>query len=117
MLSLLIAGVLFAASASVHAAAKEEKLLLVEVRNEQGQKLLIRYDAVYQLTGIFKLELPLSNFEEGQIYRLRLECINCETEEISSRTFYLKGLNPDGEIGYDKEKEIGRGGWKQSVGK
>lgn len=117
MLSLLIVGVLFAASASVHAAAKEEKLLLVEVRNEQGQKLLIRYDAVYQLTGIFKLELPLSNFEEGQIYRLRLECINCETEEISSRTFYLKGLNPDGEIGYDKEKGSGRGGWKQSVGK
>lgn len=74
--------------------AEEENSLWVDVRNEKGQKLLIRYDAVYSLTETLKLELPLSNFTEGGIYRLRLECMDCETEETSSRTFYLKGLEP-----------------------
>ncbi len=74
--------------------AEEENSLWVDVRNEKGQKLLIRYDAVYLLTETLKLELPLSNFTEGGIYRLRLECMDCETEETSSRTFYLKGLEP-----------------------
>ena len=39
-----------------------ENKLWVEVRNERGQKLLIQYDAVYQMTESLKLELPLSNF-------------------------------------------------------
>ncbi len=66
----------------------------MDVRNGKGQKLLIRYDAVYALSETLKLELPLSNFEEGGIYRLRLECTDCATEETHSRTFYLKGLEP-----------------------
>ncbi len=70
------------------------KLLWVEVKNERGQKLLIQYDAVYQMTESLKLELPLSNFEEGEVYRLRLECTNCGTDEKSSRIFYLKGVEP-----------------------
>lgn len=72
----------------------EENTLRVEVRNGEGQKLLIRYDAVYPLSETLKLELPLGNFEGGKTYRLRLECTNCETEETNSRTFYLKGLEP-----------------------
>lgn len=70
------------------------KLLWVEVKNERGQKLLIQYDAVYQMTESLKLELPLRNFEEGEVYRLRLECTNCGTDEKSSRIFYLKGVEP-----------------------
>ncbi len=71
-----------------------ENKLWVEVRNERGQKLLIQYDAVYQMTESLKLELPLSNFEEGEVYQLRLECTNCQTDERSSRIFYLKGVEP-----------------------
>lgn len=77
-----------------HVSAQEEKVLLVNVRNEKGQKILIRYDAVYSPEDTFKLELPLSNFAAGNQYELKLECTNCETKEKSSRTFYLKGLEP-----------------------
>lgn len=68
--------------------------LTVYVRNEKGQKILIKYDAVYIPENTFRLELPLSNFESGEEYELRLECTNRETKEKSSRTFYLKGLEP-----------------------
>lgn len=106
ILSITITGVV-QASDSVNAAQKvfapedargisaaEENALRVDVRNGKGQKLLIRYDAVYGLSETLKLELPLSNFKEGGIYRLRLECTDCATEETHSRTFYLKGLEP-----------------------
>ena len=74
--------------------AEEERKLFVIVRNELGQKLLIRYDAEYPLSDTLKLELPLKNFEEGEHYELRLECINRETGAAQSRTFYLKGVEP-----------------------
>ena len=106
VLSMAVAGTV-RASASVNAAhkifacenkeralAEEENTLWVEVRNGKGQKLVIRYDAVYSLTETLKLELPLSNFEKGGTYRLRLECTDCATEETRGRTFYLKGLEP-----------------------
>ncbi len=90
---LLAAGILSAAAANVsHASAEEENTLFVNVRNEKGQKVLIRYDAVYPLADVLKLEIPLRNFEKGEVYRLRLECMNCETEEKNSRTFYLKSI-------------------------
>ncbi len=75
-------------------AATEENTLFVNVRNEKGQKLLIRYDTEYTLTEVLRLELPLDNFEEGERYELRLECTNRETGESHSRIFYLKGLEP-----------------------
>lgn len=75
-------------------AATEENTLLVNVRNEKGQKLLIRYDAEYALKDTLRLELPLENFEEGGNYELRLDCINRKTGESHSRIFYLKGLEP-----------------------
>lgn len=89
----LVVGVLslFAVSVS-HGSSKEENTLFVNVRNEKGQKVLVRYDAVYPFMDVLKLELPMSNFEQGGIYRLSLECVNCETEERSSRIFYLKSL-------------------------
>ena len=71
-----------------------EHTLFVIVRNEQGQKLLIRYDAEYPLSDTLKLELPLKNFEEGEHYELRLECINRETGTAQIRTFYLKRVEP-----------------------
>ena len=71
-----------------------EHTLFVIVRNGQGQKLLIRYDAEYPLSDTLRLELPLKNFEEGEHYELRLECINRETGAAQSRTFYLKGVEP-----------------------
>lgn len=96
LLSAAIVGAVqtFAFAGTVLASAGEENKLRVDVRNGEGQKLLIRYDAVYPLSDVLKLELPLSNFREGETYRLRLECTNCETEEMHSRTFYLKGLEP-----------------------
>lgn len=71
-----------------------ENPLRVHVRNSKGQKILIRYDAEYSPEGDLKLEVPISNFKAGERYELRLECKNRETKEVSSRTFYLKGLEP-----------------------
>lgn len=85
---------LYASADTERVLEKEENTLWVEVRNGKGQKLVIRYDAVYLLEETLKLELPFSNFEEGGIYRLRLECMDCGTGETRSRTFYLKGLEP-----------------------
>ena len=76
------------------ASAQEEQTLFVNVRNEQGQKLLIRYDAEYPVADTLRLELPIDNFEAGERYELRLDCTNRETGETHSRIFYLKGLEP-----------------------
>lgn len=75
-------------------AATDENTLWVNVRNEKGQKLLIRYDAEYVMKDTLRLELPLENFEKGESYELRLDCTNRETGESHSRIFYLKGLEP-----------------------
>lgn len=75
-------------------ASEREELLPVVVKNAEGQKILIRYDAVYCPDGDMKLEVPADNFTEGEEYVLRLECINIRTEEMRSRTFYLKGGKP-----------------------
>lgn len=76
------------------ASAKEENTLFVNVRNEKGQKLLIRYDTEYPLTDTLRLELPMDNFEAGERYELRLDCTNRKTGDSQSRIFYLKGLEP-----------------------
>ncbi len=93
---LLVVVILSRAAVNVPKAfAKEENTLFVNVRNEKGQKILIQFDAVYPLMDALKLELPLCNFEKGGVYRLRLECMNCETEEKNSRTFYLKSIESE----------------------
>lgn len=73
------------------AASAREAVLPVVVRNEQGQKILIRFDSVYCLQEGVQLEIPSDNFIPGEEYILRLECIRKETREKKSRTFYLKG--------------------------
>lgn len=73
------------------AASAREAVLPVVVRNEQGQKILIRFDSVYCLREGVQLEIPSDNFIPGEEYILRLECIRKETKEKKSRTFYLKG--------------------------
>ncbi len=87
-------GSVWAKDAAGYTQAGEEQDLFVIVRNGMGQKLLIRYDAEYPLSDALKLELPLKNFEAGEHYELRLECINRETGAARSRTFYLKGVEP-----------------------
>ncbi len=64
---------------------EEENTLFVIVRNGQGQKLLIRYDAEYKLSETLRLELPLEDFEEGEHYELRLECVNRDSGAAQSR--------------------------------
>lgn len=73
------------------AASARESVLPVVVRNEQGQKILIRFNSVYCLRESMQLEIPAANFIPGEEYILRLECIRKETKEKKSRTFYLKG--------------------------
>lgn len=86
-----LAGVL-AVSGSAWAGADGE--LAVHVKNGNGQKVLIRHDAIYALDGMLKLELPADNFEEGRCYELELECVDRDTGERRNRTFYLKRLEP-----------------------
>lgn len=94
-LQILFFSMLFTACmGSISVAAKEGGGLVVHVRNEAGQKVLIRYDAVYGVKDTLKLELPADNFREGSRYELKLECVDCGTKEKRSRIFYLKGLEP-----------------------
>lgn len=67
------------------AAEPKENLLFVIVRNGQGQKLLIRYDAEYRLSETLRLEFPLEDFEQGEHYELRLECVNRDSGAAQSR--------------------------------
>ena len=62
----------------------------VIVRNEKGQKLIIRYDTVYSPLGDMKLEVPADSFEGGKEYELTLICTELDTMEERSRTFHLK---------------------------
>lgn len=73
------------------AKAAREELLPVTVRNEEGRKILIHFDAVYCPKEDMRLEIPADSFSAGEEYVLRLECINRHTMEKRSRTFYLKG--------------------------
>lgn len=81
--------VLLSLSIPQMAVAGEEKLHVV-VRNEYGQKLLIQYDAVYRPSEDIKLEVPLDNFMVGEKYVLTVDCMNTDTNESRSRSFYLQ---------------------------
>lgn len=81
-------------SAYAKAAGQEENTLFVTVMNEEGQKLLIRYDAEYALSAPLCLQLAPDNFEEGEHYELRLDCTNRRTGDSCSRIFYLKRVEP-----------------------
>lgn len=71
-------------------AAKEEVFPVI-IRNEEGRKILIHFDAVYCPEEDMRLEIPKDSLISGEEYILRLECINKRTKEKRSRTFYLKG--------------------------
>ncbi len=82
---------LFASPDTVYA---KEELLPVVVRNEEGQKILIRYDAQYSPKGAMRMEVPSDYFLRGEDYELTVECVRIRTNEKKSRTFYLKSLEP-----------------------
>ncbi|TCL56525.1 serine/threonine protein kinase [Kineothrix alysoides] len=71
-------------------ASGKEDVFPVIVRNEKGQKLIIRYDTVYSPSGDMKLEVPADSFKGGKEYELTLICTELDTMEERSRTFYLK---------------------------
>ncbi len=83
------------AMASFHLAApcmasEKDEVFPVVIRNEKGQKLIIRYDTVYSPSGDMKLEVPADSFKGGKEYELTLICTELDTKEERSRTFYLK---------------------------
>jgi predicted Ser/Thr protein kinase len=71
-------------------ASGKEEVFPVIVRNEKGQKVIIRYDIVYSPSGDMKLEVPADSFEGGKEYELTLICTELDTMEERSRTFHLK---------------------------
>lgn len=71
-------------------ASEKDEIFPVVIRNEKGQKLIIRYDTVYSPPGDMKLEVPADSFEGGKEYELTLICTELDTKDERSRTFYLK---------------------------
>lgn len=68
-----------------------EKALPVIVYNEQGQKVIIRYDSVYQPDGNMLLELGHELFEEEGVWELSVALTGRENGKRQERVFYIRG--------------------------
>ncbi len=70
-------------------AAEEEESLWVEMRDEQGRKMLLKYDAVYQTKERVQFEIPAERLPHGQV---SLQIIGGDEEGkcYSSRIFLVQ---------------------------
>lgn len=69
----------------------QEAYLPVTVYNKQGQKLLIRYDSIYEADDSFVFELEQKLFEGKGIHTLSISLTDSESGDRRERIFYIKG--------------------------
>ena len=74
-------------------AKEKQNLLPVIVYNKQGQKVVIRYDSIYETQGNLVFELEQELFSKDGTQELSVCLTDCTTRERKERTFYLKGEN------------------------
>lgn len=90
---LIMAGVLnigcFSMMVPIVHAGEEEEQLWVEMRNEDGRKLLLKNDAVYITKDCIRFELPAERLPEGEL-SLQMVAVSEEGSVYSSRIFRIK---------------------------
>lgn len=88
-LVILLAGILLG---RLHMPASNEDMPLpVIVYNNQGQKLVIRYDHVYTPEGNLIFELGQELFAKAGVQELTVSLTDCVTGKRQERIFYLAG--------------------------
>ena len=95
-LGMILCSILFGISL-MQVKGKEAPLPVV-VYNEQGQKLVIRYDSVYTPQGNLIFELGQELFAKEGIQKLSVSLTDCTTGKMQERIIYLSG-------GGEKQKE------------
>lgn len=72
-------------------AKEKEAVLPVLVYNKQGQKIVIRYDSIYETQGNLVLELEEKLFAGEGMQELSVALTDCSTGQKKERIFYLQG--------------------------
>lgn len=90
LFGILLMAVLLGGSKRPIEAGAKETMLPVVFYNQEGQKILIRHDAVYHPENSLKMELPEEFFEGGQTWKMSLSMENTDTGERFLRTLTLK---------------------------
>lgn len=72
-------------------AKEKESVLPVIVYNKQGQKVVIRYDSIYETQGNLIFELEQELFSKEGMQELSVCLTDCATGEKKERVFYLQG--------------------------
>lgn len=68
-----------------------ESPLPVIVYNTQGQKVVIRYDSIYETEGNLVFELEKKLFQTEGVKELSVSLTDCESGEKQERIFYIQG--------------------------
>ena len=68
-----------------------EAPLPVIVYNTQGQKVVIRFDSVYETEGNLVFELEKKLFQTEGVKELSVSLTDCESGEKQERIFYIQG--------------------------
>lgn len=87
---LILLGSFFLSSSLLSVKGRETPLPVV-VYNEQGQKVVIRYDSVYQPDGNLLLELGHELFDNGGIWELSVGLKSRGDGQRRERVFYIQG--------------------------
>lgn len=80
---------MFGLSLSAAQAAKEPESLWVEMRDDLGRKMLLKYDAVYETGAKVSFELPAKRLPEQKI-ALQIAAVGEDGTQYASRIFYVK---------------------------
>lgn len=70
-------------------AGRQEGKLPVTIYDERGSKVCLQEEAVYPLSGVFRLEVPEECFPSGQVSRVTVTLTNTVSEEVLIRQFAI----------------------------
>lgn len=92
-LFIVLSGIVVYEPLHVRAEGTVKENLSVAVR-EESYKVLVRYDAVYEMKNSLLLEIDKKNFNPQKVYKLALMCREEETGKVMERNIYLKLKQP-----------------------
>lgn len=75
---------------SIRVSGRETPLPVI-VYNQQGQKIVIRYDSIYTPEGNLLFGLEQELFREDEIFELSVGLTDCATGRRRERIFYIQG--------------------------
>lgn len=85
----ILAAMFFSAAAPAVCAGNEPKQLWVEMRDNEGRKMLLKKDAVYIADDCVRFEIPAGRLPDEKI-SLQMVAVGEEGEVYSSRIFHIR---------------------------